>query len=71
VVILAALVNRGDMVVGLCDLAVSMALAAYDEQHPAGWSSLWLQVSVQHLPCSTLNSVCLVCSFHSDVSLQP
>lgn len=61
VVIPAALVNHGDMVVGLCDLAVSVALAAYNEQHPAeqhpaGWSSLWLHVSVQHLPCPWIKS---------------
>ena len=47
-IIPAALVNRGDVVAGLCDLAVCMASAAEHEQHPARWASLWLQVRLQH-----------------------
>jgi hypothetical protein len=62
VVIPAALVKRGDVVAGLCDLAVCMALAACNEQHPAGWSSLWLHVSVQHLPCLWNSSARRSCS---------
>ena len=49
--------------VGLCDLAVCMALAAAHKQHPVSWSTLWLRVRVQHLPCLSLNQLYQTCSF--------